>query len=74
MESPPAFSPCEAEPVLHLQLTYQNLHALQTNTITTQSALISLKSSKYSIVAHMQLSATAFEGFISSLVSNTQPT
>ena len=74
IESPLACSPCKAEPFLHLQLTYRNLYALQTKTITKQSALISLESSKCSIVAHTQLSATAFGGFISSLPSPTQPT
>lgn len=68
-------SPREAEPFLHLQITYRNLYALQTKTITKQSALISLESSKRSIAAHTQLSTTAFGGFISSLpLPNMQPT
>lgn len=75
MESPLACNPSKAEPFLHLRLTYRNLYALQTKTISKQSALISLESSKCSIVAHTQLSATAFGGFISSLPFPTsQPT
>lgn len=72
MESPLACSPRKAEPFLHLQLPYRNLYALQS--ITKQSALISLESPRRGIAAQTQLS-TGFGGFVSSLsLPDTQPT
>lgn len=71
MESPLACSPRKAHPFLHLQLTCPNPYALQTTAITTQSALISLESSKGSLVAHSSYLPPPLEA---SLLPSLSPT